>query len=121
MAFKFASDELRNNVNFVLEAVKVNWIALKHASMKVRSNPQVVLEALSQDFEALQYAAPALLEDPDFALEAAGLHGRACARGGVSRALQDNKDWVLEAAKKNPMCLSYLDDDHREDRDVINQ
>merc|ERR1711865_1074188 len=121
MAFKFASDELRNNADFVLEAVKVNWIALKHASLKVRSNAKVVLEALSQDFEALQYAAPDLLTDPEFALQAAGLHGRCVARGGVSRALQDDKAWVLKAARKNPMCLSYFDDDYREDRDVINQ
>jgi hypothetical protein len=120
MAFKFASDELRNDSGFVLEAVKVNWIALKHASRRVRSDAKVVLEALSQDFEALQYASTELLADPTFALEAAGYHGRALAGGGVARALQDDKDWVLKAVRKNPVALVYADDDHREDRNVVN-
>jgi len=121
MAFKFASDELRNDPNFVLEAVKVNWIVLKHASAKVRKNMKVVLEAVSQDFEALQYASGDLLQDPAFALEAIGHHGRAMAKGGVGRHLQDDKDWVLKVMEKNPEALAYADDDHREDRDVVNQ
>ena len=56
-ALEYANEELRNNSDIVIVAVKQNWQALRYASEEVRNNPDIVMEAVKQNCFALEYYA----------------------------------------------------------------
>ena len=56
-----ASKELKNDKEFVLEAVKQNGWALYYASKELRNDKEVVLEAVKQNGQAFKYASEELI------------------------------------------------------------
>jgi hypothetical protein len=96
---EWASEELRNNRAFVLEAVKQNGLELQFASKQFRNDKQVVLEAVKQDGDAIRYASEQLKNDKDIVLEAVKQNGLALYY--ASEQLKNDKDIVLEAVKQN--------------------
>ena len=74
-ALEYASADLKDDREFVLEAVKVGgWRALQHASAKVRGNRKFMLMAVKQSWQALQYASADLKEDRELVAEALKQH-----------------------------------------------
>ena len=57
---KYASDELRNDRDVVLTAVKQDGWALGWASLELRNNKEVVLTAVRQDSRALEWVSKEL-------------------------------------------------------------
>ena len=51
-ALRFASDELTNDKEVILEAMQ-NGLNLEYASKEIRNNKEVVLEAVKQEAAAL--------------------------------------------------------------------
>jgi hypothetical protein len=62
----FASDQLKNDKDVVLEAVKQNDYALYYASEQLKNDKDIVLEAVKQDGDAIRYASDELQNDPIF-------------------------------------------------------
>ena len=62
---EYASEELRNDKEVVLEAVKKYGDALQFASEELRNDKEVVLEAVKENGNAIKYASPELQEDED--------------------------------------------------------
>ena len=52
---KRADEELQNDKDVVLEAVKQKWIALQYVSEELRNDKDVVLEATKQKWIALKF------------------------------------------------------------------
>ena len=67
-ALEFASDELKNDREVVLEAVKEKGsagFALEYASEELKNDRKVVLEAIKEYGGALKYASDELKNDPE--------------------------------------------------------
>ena len=62
----YASKELRDDKDVVLQAVKNKGIILKYASHRLRNDKEVILAAITQDKRAKEYiASDELLNDSD--------------------------------------------------------
>jgi len=66
-ALYYASKELRNDKDVVLEAVKNKGIIIKYASLEARSDVDIAVAALQQNGKTMDYVKgclnPAILED----------------------------------------------------------
>lgn len=72
-ALQFASPELKDNKEMVLEAIKQrNWAywVMEFASAELKGDRQVILKAVKQDGRVLRFASPALKGDKEVVLEA---------------------------------------------------
>jgi len=114
--------DLKEDKDFVLEAVAQNGSVLKHASETLKADKSVVLAAVAQNGRVLEHASEALKADKAVVLTAVtqdgGALGAAClfhAKGG----LMGNKDFVLEVVAKNGCALEYASRPLRADRDVV--
>ena len=92
VAFKFASDRLKNSLEAVEHAVDNNGHAILHASKRLRENKEVALRAVRQNGYALQH---------------------------LCEALRDDKDVVLAAVENRGYALQYASDRLREDLEVV--
>jgi hypothetical protein len=117
LSLKYDSEDLRNDKDFILEAVKQNGWALEYASKDLRNNKVVMLEAFKQNGWALKYASEDLRNDKDFILEAFKQNGWALKYASVY--LRNDKDFILEAVKQNGWALNYASEDLRNDKDFI--
>ena len=99
------SDRLRNNRDFVLDAVKRNYKALKHAGYKWRADKAIVLAAMaaepenktSSSWRSVRYATKELRSDREFMVIALQLDAGnlVCA----SEDLKNDREIVLTAAQ----------------------
>lgn len=92
VAFKFASDRLKNTLEAVEHAVDNNGHAILHANKRLRENKQVALRAVQENGYALQH---------------------------LCEALRDDKDVVLAAVENSGYALQYASDRLREDLEVL--
>ena len=116
-AIESVSDALRNDRDFILEAVRVNGLALRHASADLRDDRDFVLEAAQVNSLALGGASDALRNDRDFVLEAVRVNGRAF--GGASDALRNDRNVALEAVRANGPALWGASEALRNDRNFV--
>ena len=105
VALKTASEELKNNPEVVLAAVKQNYNALEYASGEIKSNPEFMLESLKQYYRVLQYASGDLKSDFVFMLEAVKQNGFTLEY--ASEELRSNPEIVMEAVKHDYHILQY--------------
>ena len=79
-------NELRNNKEVVLEAVKQNGYALEYASKKLRADKEFILAlmALRQSGWALEYTSAALKADKEVVMAAVQKRGRALQYASVA-------------------------------------
>lgn len=68
-ALQFASEELRNDKDLVLLAVKETGTAIRHASENLKQDTEVIKEALFNTKEAFQYLPHTFKDDKKFVLE----------------------------------------------------
>jgi hypothetical protein len=74
---QFASEELRNDKEVVLEAIKYNKLNFEFASTSLRDDKEVALEAVANNMQTLQYASERLRGDRDVVYNAIKEHGMA--------------------------------------------
>jgi len=96
---ELVSEELKNDKEIILAAVKKHGFALKYASEKLKDDKEVVLAAVNQSSSALI--------DKDSALEHA------------SERLKDDKEVVLAAVKKRGSALKYASERLKDDKEVV--
>jgi hypothetical protein len=87
-SFEFAPLKLRNDREFVMEAVKKNVWVLPWASEKFKADREIVLEAVRKYSAALKWASEELRDDKEVVLEAV--------RGGGWSAAQYAGDVLKE-------------------------
>ena len=65
-----ASEELKNNLNFMLEAIKIDPYCVYDASEELKNNPNFMLEAIKVNRDCIWEASKELKNNPNFMLEA---------------------------------------------------
>lgn len=94
MLLRFLSQDLKDDYDIVMEAVKQNGRALSCASVRLQDNPQIVIEAITEEYgwRNLAYA---------------------------SKAICNNKEVMLHAVKVDALALDYASEELRNDKDII--
>jgi hypothetical protein len=69
-SMKYASDELKNNSNFVLEAIKYNSKNFKYASLDLQNDKEFILKAVEITGNILEYISSNLKYDKQIRLQA---------------------------------------------------
>ena len=115
--FKYASDRLKNDYNFILETVKINGCILEYVSKKFRCNREIVFEAVKNDSYALQFASKKLKGNREIVLIA--IEKKVCVFKYVSNKLKSDKEIVLKVVKKEGMYLTYASKKLQDDEDVV--
>ena len=102
----YASEELKNNLNFMLEAIKIDSHCVYVASEELKNNPNFMLEVIKRDFSCIGGASKKLQNDPSFMLEAIKIN-RLCLFYWDSDELKNNPNFMLEAIKIDYHCIDY--------------
>ena len=112
-----AADNLQQDVDVVLAAVKKHGLALQWASIDIRDNKDVVLAAVTNNGQALQWASEELRGDKDVVLASVGNNGSVLK--WASEKLRGDKDVVLASVANNGRALQYASLELRGDKDVV--
>ena len=64
-SFKYASEELKSNRDFVLKAVNIKGAVLKYVSTEFKSDKEIVMDAIKNNSSAFQFASPLLQGDKE--------------------------------------------------------
>lgn len=120
-AFKMASDDLRNNKDYVGEIVKRNGMALEYAAAVLKDNDQIVLNAVTNQGSALQFASERLRDNKDIVLKAIEKidYYEYPAIYYASKRLKDDKEVITKAVNKDADNLEYASDRLKDDRDIV--
>jgi hypothetical protein len=120
-ALQFASEELNNDREVVLEAVKQNGTALCWASEELRSDREIVFEAVKRYGSVLQYASIELRNDREIVLTAVKIFSYSLRF--ASPLLQNDKEIVkaalLSAGTDKRHILRYTSEEIRQDEEII--
>ena len=125
-ALKYASDELKNDKEMVLFAIKSSsatyqrdpYIVLRYASEEMKANKDVVLAAVMINGQSLQYASEALREDKDIILAAA--INNLWSLTYASPVLREDKAFVIELVKKvGKSALKFFGKTMQSDADIL--
>ena len=108
---RYASGEIKDNLEIVLAAVRGAGDALKRASKRLKNNEQVVMEAVRNRGCALLHASMALRNDEAIAVVAVNMDGMALKY--VSGALKTHRDLVTTAVEQNGLAIQFTPADMR--------
>jgi len=120
-AFRYASDSLRNDRDFVLKVFCVDSSAFPYLSEELRNDREIVLAACQQDGWALQYVSKELRNDKEVALTACRRYGGALDYEALKYAtnLRGEKAFLLDICRHHGGALKFASQQLREDKDVV--
>ena len=99
-------NNLKDNYDFFLDAVKYNGNLIKYASNNLKNNCDIVLTAIENNISALYYTSYNLKNNYNFILAAVGKNGHSLAY--ASDNLKNNYNIALTAILNNHHTVSYL-------------
>ena len=116
-ALKYASEDLKSNSEFMLEAVKLNYNVLEYAGEEMKSNSEFVLEAVKQNGFALEYASEELKSDPEIVMAAVKQYHQALQY--ASDELKSNLEFMFEAVNLNGFALRFASDKLKNNPEIV--
>lgn len=137
-AVKYASEALKKNQSFALDAIKIYSPArrrmvlggaggvsfgpnrppiLKYLSPELQMDRKVVLASVKKDGRALQHACESFRNDKEIVLTALRYYGNALQY--ASEALQDDKEVVLVAVREEGWALQFASERLQNDKEVV--
>lgn len=121
-ALQFASGRFRDDRELVLHAIREGTVTLPFASDRLRDEHDVVVEAVNLDPRQFEYASQRLRTSPAMNLLAisndTGPYTSFHLPRGFHRALLSNRDFVLDAVRKNFGVFGEVDETLRGDREI---
>ena len=109
----------RNTFEGALELVKGDGLALERLSPIFQNNKDIVLAAVTQNGRALQFAHPRLQNDNDVVRLALQHEDSDFIFQHVGEAFKANREQLLQAIRGNEMAIGYGQDELVEDRAFI--
>ena len=120
-----ASDELKDDKDFLLIAVALDELVLQHASERLKDDKAVVIAAMSNDrvctLTVLEFASERLKNDKDVIIAALASPGNLnFTLQDVPEALKNDKDVVIAALLANGVNFTLQDfPELKNDKDVV--
>lgn len=106
-----------NDKEVVLEAVRKNGKLLEWASPELKNDQEILFEAMKNYLWALEYASPELKNNREVVIDAIKMD-----RGNIKYAsseLKNDRDIALEALKKSPYAYDFLSKELKADPEII--
>ena len=121
-ALEYVSEELKNNKQVVLCAIRSEYFGyepdiLKHASEQLRDDKEVVLAAVGCEYYSLKDASERLKDDKDIVLTA--IKHNANQLKYASERLKNDREIVLTAVEENGQALDGASEELKSDKDVV--
>ena len=116
--WNFIDDSLKNDHEFVLEAIKENCHVLELTDDSMRKDKELVLIAIKQGCYALQYADESLRKDKEIVLSAIK-HSGGYNLKFADETLKKDKEVALAAVKESGSSLEFVDDFLKDDKEII--
>ncbi len=122
---KFASDTLRDNDEFITDAIKINPECFWYASLRLKKDENYILKHIKEIPEILMYCNESLKNNTDFISEMNNNSADAIAIKKLienvissapekvlllSERTRDDEEYMLSLIAKNPAVLSYVSD-----------
>jgi hypothetical protein len=63
---KNSHEDIKNNFEIILKAVKISGNSLEFASSELKNSKKIVIEAVLQKYSSIKYASPEILDDLEF-------------------------------------------------------
>ena len=105
--FKYASDELKNDKDFVLQVLKISPYSFQYVSDKLKEDKAVIKQALTLEGRNLQFLPENLRDDTNLASMA--VKQNVDAFQYASKRLRANKDFVLDSVHQaNPNTIDSV-------------
>jgi hypothetical protein len=121
---KYGSDNIKNNKNIVLSAVKQDSFALKYASDNLKKNEEIISNAIKNNGMILEYILEEdlqnekkVINDPNsikFAVLSNGL-----ALQFASDELKDSMEIVEKAVIQNGLAIQYASDKLKDSMEIV--
>ena len=121
LAIEYASESIKSNQQLMDTLVVEHKIysALKYASMEVKDNVQIVKEAVKDDAFFLEFASDRLRDDEDVALLAIDSDANCTeAMQFVSDRLKNNREFVLKVVSMIGF-VEYVPEEYRNDEEIV--
>lgn len=130
---KLVSDRLKRDRAFMLDAVRLNGLALQYAQGGLTEDRELCLAAIENNGLALQYASEDLTKDEGFSLAAIEKSPRAIrfahhslllihdptTHNPTTRGVEPNRHFSLQAVLRNPEALRFVDGTLKKDREFL--
>ena len=120
-ALQHAPDDIRNNKDVVLIAVRQDGNALQFATAEMQQDREVVLAAVTSHGRALEYGGRDYRNDKEIVITAVSQEGSAGAIKFASPVLQADKEVAMAACANDNFgeALQYCSEELRNDREVV--
>ncbi len=115
--FEYASDQLKNEDNFIDSFIIKSPEILQYASDRIRTDSLFVARTIRSYPSTTKYASPKLLNNKIFATKMISLNARNFIY--VSDRLQGNKELALMALKEDGNLLEDVSDQLKSDEEVV--
>ncbi len=124
--FEYASDRLKNDRAFVLEALKVDPFILTYVAKPLMDDKEIVLTALGKYGKPwkngpyasnIKFASDRLKGDKEVALEALASDGSYIQH--ISDQLKNDREIVMFAVESSGYALKYVSDELKNDRGIV--
>ena len=112
-----APDDIKNDRNFLLDAVNMKGSLLLYVPQKFLKDRELVLAAVTKFGMALAWAHKDLQSDKDIVL--AAIKSNPYALTKASDVLQSSKEFVMLAVEANPKAIEHTLDQFKQDKEVV--
>ena len=116
-AIRFASEELKVDIEVVMAAVTQNGFALRYVSEELKADIEVVMASITNNGSALRFASEALQGDKEVVL--ASITNDGYALRFASKALQGDKEVVFAAVTNNGSAIKFASEALQGDKEVV--
>lgn len=116
-AVSYASDRLKNDKSFMMACLEVNGLALEHASNFLKRDKDVVFAAVRNYGSALQYADEILMKDKDFIISCMEINEFSFRH--TNDSWKKDRDVVLAAVKKLYLNFEYANEDLKNEKKFV--
>jgi len=116
-ALQFASERLKNSVDFIGAAIKNNGLLIRFASSVPKNDDNLVLSVVRHEGRALEFASARLKDDPALVIVAVRNKGRALEF--ASARLKGNMSLVTIAIQNDGRALEFASAEFKDDPTLV--
>lgn len=116
----YSSNELLSDSDFMIKVIKIDPKCINFANVNMKFEEDFMLQAIEQDIWCLWYARDNLLTDEKFMLQAIKKQGFGCLEYDKSE-LRNNKDFMLQAIRIDIRCYAYASEKLRHDEEILSE
>ncbi|MFN5642548.1 MAG: DUF4116 domain-containing protein [Sphingobacteriales bacterium] len=117
MILSMANDELRNNKEIVLAALRRDPYCFRHAGEVIKNEKDIILAALSAYPDAFLYAAEELQNNKEFLLNCIKINPEVCEF--ISSTFQNDQEIIQYAVSCDGMSLQYASEELKNNREIV--